>query len=117
MKYPEEHKDFMNFIDENKIPGLIFISGDRHYSELMKLDRENNYPLYEFTCSPLTSFMDASYDKNNPIRVKNTAIKDQNFGRIKVYPKENDWICSIEEFDTEGKLIWKQEIKRSELKQ
>ena len=117
MKYPDEHKDFMNFIDENKIPGLIFISGDRHYSELMKLDRENNYPLYEFTCSPLTSFMDASYDKNNPIRVKNTAIKDQNFGKIKVYQKENDWICSIEEFDTEGKLIWKQEIKRSELKQ
>ncbi len=115
-KYFDESGDFMNFIEKEKIPGIILVSGDRHYSELNKKERQGTYPLYEFTCSPLTSFMDPSYPKNNPLRVEKTAIRDQNYGRIKIFNEGKERICRIEEFDTKGKFIWKYEIKLSELK-
>jgi alkaline phosphatase D len=115
-KYTDENAEFMDFIEKEKISGIVLVSGDRHYSELNKKEREGTYPLYEFTCSPLTSFMDPSYPKNNPLRVENTAIRDQNYGRIKIFTEGKERICRIEEFDTKGKFIWKYEIKLSELK-
>jgi alkaline phosphatase D len=115
-KYFAENGEFMKFIEENKIPGIVLMSGDRHYSELNKKERQGTYPLYEFTCSPLTSFMDPSYPKNNPLRVEKTAIRDQNYGRIKIFNEGVERICRIEEFDTNGKFIWKYDIKLSELK-
>ena len=33
----------------------MFLSGDRHFTELLKVERPGTYPLYEFTSSPLTS--------------------------------------------------------------
>ena len=115
-KYTIENGDFMEFLEKEKINGVVLVSGDRHYSELNKKEREGTYPLYEFTCSPLTSFMDPSYPKNQPLRVEKTAVRDQNYGKIKIYNEGKERICRIEEFDTKGKLIWKYDIKLSELK-
>ena len=115
-KYADENAAFLDFLEKEKISGVVFVSGDRHYSELNKKEREGTYPLYEFTCSPLTSFMDPSYPKNQPLRVENTDIRDQNYGRIKIYNEGKERICRIEEFDTKGKLFWKYDIRLSELK-
>lgn len=115
-KFPDEHAEFMKFLTDNKITGVILVSGDRHYSELNKQERAGTYPLYEFTCSPLTSFMDPTYPKNNPLRVEGTAIRTQNYGRVKVFNAGAERICRLEEFDRKGKLIWIYEIKLSELK-
>jgi alkaline phosphatase D len=115
-KFPKEHGDFMKFLADNNITGVILVSGDRHYSELNKEERPGTYPLYEFTCSPLTSFMDPSYPKNNPLRVEGTAIRTQNYGRVKVFNDGAERVCRLEEFDRKGKLIWKYDLKLSELK-
>ena len=115
-KYVNENEEFTDFIEKEKISGIVLISGDRHYSELNKKEREGTYPLYEFTCSPLTSFMDPSYPKNQALRVEQTAIRDQNYGRIKIFNAGKERICRIEEFDTKGKLFWKYDILLSELK-
>lgn len=115
-KYADENAAFLDFLEKEKISGVVFVSGDRHYSELNKKEREGTYPLYEFTCSPLTSFMDPSYPKNQPLRVEQTAIRDQNYGRIKIFNEGKERICRIEEFDTKGKLFWKHDIRLSELK-
>jgi alkaline phosphatase D len=60
--------------------------------------------------------MDPSYPKNQPLRVEKTDIRDQNYGRIKIYNEGKERICRIEEFDTKGKLIWKYDILLSELR-
>jgi len=53
--YPEERNKLLKMIDAEKIPGIIFLTGDRHFSEITKLEREGNYPLFDFTISPFTS--------------------------------------------------------------
>jgi len=115
-KYRDENADFMEFLEKEKISGVVLVSGDRHYSELNKKERAGTYPLYEFTCSPMTSFMDPSYPKIQPLRVEKTDIRDQNYGRVKIFNEGKERVCRIEEFDTKGKLIWKYDINLSELK-
>ncbi len=42
--FPVEYHDFMNFLEQNHIPGILFLTGDRHHSEVVKLPRKNTLP-------------------------------------------------------------------------
>ncbi len=53
--FPAEYDELMNFLKEYKINGVVFLTGDRHHSEIIKVDRPGTYPLYDITVSPLTS--------------------------------------------------------------
>src|SRR5690606_17316042 len=52
---PEERQLLLDEIARSGIEGVVVLSGDRHHSELMRMEREGAYPLYEFTSSPLTA--------------------------------------------------------------
>ena len=69
--FPAEYDELMNFLTEYNINGVLFLTGDRHHSEIIKVDREGTYPLYDITCSPLTSGTHTfgAAEKNNPYRV------------------------------------------------
>ena len=53
--YKTEKEALLNEITANKIKGVTFISGDRHFTELSMLKRSDAYSLYDWTVSPLTS--------------------------------------------------------------
>mgnify|MGYP006197759891 CR=1 FL=1 len=117
--YPVERKKFLDKLAEQKIPGVIFISGDRHSTNLQKLEREGTYPLYDFTISPLTS---GAYQpteremKESPI-VEGTMVNQmQTFGIMEVSGKRTDRVLKINVFDKEGKKKWDYEIKAKDLR-
>ena len=45
--YPFEYQELMQFLNTQKVNGVLFLTGDRHHSEVIKLPREQSYPLYE----------------------------------------------------------------------
>ncbi|MCB9260579.1 MAG: alkaline phosphatase D family protein [Ignavibacteriales bacterium] len=53
--YVNEREEIFQFIEENKIDGIILLSADRHRSDAWKIERENGYDFYEFTSSKLTN--------------------------------------------------------------
>ncbi|MDG2123060.1 MAG: alkaline phosphatase D family protein, partial [Verrucomicrobiales bacterium] len=53
--FKEERSQIFDFLTENKIPGVLLMSADRHRSDLWKIDRPGTYPLYEFNSSRLTN--------------------------------------------------------------
>ncbi|MBY0426962.1 MAG: alkaline phosphatase family protein, partial [Cytophagales bacterium] len=53
--YPEEREYFLKSLQANNIKGVLFLTGDRHTTDLTKLNRYGTYPLYDLTVSPLTS--------------------------------------------------------------
>ena len=110
-----ERQTLLDFIAKEGITGLIFISGDRHFSELMRLDRPNAYPLYEFTCSPLTSFLDNLKPKKNDHRLPATLVITQNFGRMDFYGPADQRVCRISCYSAYGILMWSQEIYLKDL--
>lgn len=86
-QFPEERAAFVGWLQQYRIPGLVFLSGDRHASELIRRARpayvgRSDYPLVEFTCSPLNSHPAPGDD--NPDRVPGTLVKERNYGVLRV---------------------------------
>ena len=107
--------ELLNFIEKEKISGIIFLSGDRHYGELLKMERKNAYPLYELTSSPLTSIINPGYTKNNQIRLPNTLVLNHNFSKIILNGENEKRKCRMEMFNRDGKLLWYHEVLLSDL--
>ena len=114
-KFPEERQKLLDFISENNITGVIFLSGDRHFAEVMQLERAGKYTIHEITTSPLTSFIDERGSRNS-FRKDGTFIMDTNFARFNLRGKGNDRECLVELFDRHGGIWWTHTIKLSEIR-
>ena len=81
--FPAEYKEMMDFLQEEKINAVVFLTGDRHLSEINKADRSGAYPMYDITSSPLTSGRSKYNDKekDNPARII-SVVGQQNYSRI-----------------------------------
>ncbi len=114
--YGSEKDELLEFLLEEKITGVIFLSGDRHYTELNYYAREDAYPLYEFTCSPITSLANPTGKFKNPYRAKESLYAKQNYGRLSFSGTSDERECRIEVFDYTGFLVWSHVIPLKELK-
>ena len=102
-----------------RIDGLIFLSGDRHFGELLRIDRSGAYPLYEFTSSPLTSRAVAKPDaaeRENPQLVPGTLFGRRQFGLIRVTGPGTDRRVALESYDSAGTLLWRHELRARDLR-
>jgi hypothetical protein len=86
----------------------------------LKRDDLTDYPLYDFTSSPLSagnSRPNKDKEANNPFRVNGTLVLDvKNFGIIEVSGTAKDRKLLLKSIDSTGKEHWKHEISESELK-
>jgi len=114
--YPEEKEKLLKEIEANKIKGVLFLSGDRHFTELSKLERTGTYPLYDWTVSPLTSGTSNSFkDDNNKNQVEGSLFAVNNFGTISFSGNKENRQMKLSLFDKEGKELWKKIILKKEL--
>ncbi len=111
---PVEKEKILKALEANKIEGVIFIEGDIHRSEISKLNRENSYPIYDFTVSPFTAGPSKVYD--NSLRIEKTAYADRNFAKFDVIGKTKERILKCTLFDINGKEIWTYSINENDLK-
>lgn len=118
-QFPAEQRRLLDFIREARVEGVLFLSGDRHYTELIRLKDAQTYPLYDFTSSPLTAGNADPYpvEENNPDRVSGTLVKGiKSFGTIEVAGTRKDRRLIMRAFDSTGKELWKHEISAAELR-
>lgn len=114
--FVEEKKYLLDTIQEEGIEGVLFITGDRHFTELSKVDREGTYPLYDFTISPITSGPSSDRGVINKYRVEGSYYTERNFAKFDFSGSIGNRILKCEIFDANGNSIWVKEIKESELK-
>ncbi|HEY6063757.1 MAG TPA: alkaline phosphatase D family protein [Chitinophagaceae bacterium] len=115
--FPVEYDELMNFIKDYKINGVLFLTGDRHHSEIIKLERPGTYSLYDITVSPLTSGTHtfAGPEKNNPYRVLGIDEK-QNYAKFSFSGKLGDRNLTVNFFGIKGDKLGEWSIKEKELK-
>jgi alkaline phosphatase D len=115
--FPVEYDELMSFINEYKIPGIIFLTGDRHHSEIIKIDRPGTYPLYDITVSPLTSngYPFSAPEKNNPYRVTGFDLK-QNYAKFSFSGKMGDRKMTVEFLGLKGEPLAQWSINEKNLK-
>jgi alkaline phosphatase D len=117
--FAAERRAFADWLITQKIEGVVFVSGDRHFSELLKIERPNAYPLHEFTSSPLTSRPQARLDKadrDNPDVVPGTQVAKRQFGLIRVTGPGDDRRIAFESYDGAGALLWRRELRANDLR-
>lgn len=117
--FPNEYNELLDFIAVEKINGVLFLSGDRHFSEIISIqNRKQKYPLYDITVSSLTATSDKprGKEKRNPNRVKNSLILDHNFAQFFIKKTESDNELTVKFFDSMGKLLNQWSVKSSTLR-
>jgi alkaline phosphatase D len=81
--FPNARKRLLNLIVNTKPNNLMVLSGDRHMSEVSKMDLQGlPYPLYDFTSSGLTHTRTSDKEPNK-FRVGDMMVK-KNFGLLKI---------------------------------
>lgn len=87
--FPLERKRLYDLIARTKAKGVVFISGDVHFSEISR-STEGPYPLYDFTSSGLTNSSPGWASAVNPHRVSTIAYAEPTFGLIEI-----DWKAAV----------------------
>ena len=117
--YREEWNELMDWLNNNDVNSIIFLSGDRHFTELLKSERANNYPLYDLTCSPLTSGPSSKISEaemKNPLRVTGTLVLGKrNFTVVDVTGPSKARVLTFENRDKDGTVLWSHKIESSQL--
>lgn len=110
--YPEERQKIIDLIEKEGIKNVVFLNGDRHKTELTKMELANGNVLYDYTCSPLSSKAYNSSDEGNTLRVEGTHVSTQNFGIIELEGPFKERQLLLKNYDANGKLMWEHKIKR-----
>jgi len=115
--FPSEYQELMDFLTDHKINGVLFLTGDRHHSEIIKVERPGTYPLYDITVSPLTSgtHVFGAAEKNNPYRVFGLD-QHQNYGRFNFSGPRGSRKLMVEFLGVKGEKLGEWAITENELK-
>jgi alkaline phosphatase D len=116
--FPNEQRELIGMIRAARIEGVVFLSGDRHHTELLRRVEPGLYPLYEFTSSPLTAGLSHVKDEaDNPLRVAGTWVFDtHSFGLLEVAGPKADRRMTMRAVAADGKELWRHELAASELR-
>ncbi len=114
--FQEEQEKLLSAIKKEGISGVIFLTGDRHFSEITKMEREGTYPLYDFTLSTMSAGPSKPDPSKNFWRVPGTLITERNFGVFKITGPKNDRVLNCKVFNKDGVELWSYDINANSLK-
>jgi alkaline phosphatase D len=112
-----EYNELTDFLKQHNVSGVMFLTGDRHHTEIIKVDREGTYPLYDITVSPLTSGTHKfnGPEANNPYRVLGIDQK-QNYGRFSFSGPKGDRKMKLEFLGIKGDKLGEWSISEKDLR-
>jgi alkaline phosphatase D len=116
-KYSYEFHQLTDFLNRTKLKGILFLTGDRHHSEIIKTEREGNYDLFDITVSPFTSGVAKvkGIEINNQYRVAGSLVEERNYAKIGVEGKKNERILKVLFRGVDGKDLYSWSISEKQL--
>lgn len=106
--YNRERRALLDSLRHYAIPGVVLLTGDRHYTELSRLKRRQAPALYELTVSPFTA--GPAKPRTNRYRVRGTAVSEANFATLTVAGAT----LTMRVFNAAGRPIWEKTIRPDE---
>jgi alkaline phosphatase D len=116
-EFPTERTELLDFIRDQRVEGVLFLSGDRHRTELIRVDHPGTYPLYDFTSSPLTAgtATPRGAEVDNPHRVAGTQLTEHSFAQLRFEGTPGARRVRLQAYDKTGTLKWEQVIAQGDL--
>lgn len=110
---PEEREELLRRLTEENIRNVIFLSGDRHFTELSSMQLANGATVYDLTCSPLTSSAYVPKETNDQ-RVEGTLLAERNFAELSFSGPKAERTLTLTVYDAAGQQRWQRIIKREQ---
>ncbi len=108
--YAKERQEIIDFIDKHKIKNVIFLTGDRHHSEVTKVVTPGGTVIYDITSSALTS---TTYDHSkepNTLRVPGSIFGVNNFAVLTISGERKNRKLNLRFVGADGKELYKYEF-------
>ena len=102
--YSDERTYLLEEIEANNIQNVVFLTGDKHYSEISKLINRRDNVIYEITSSALTSAPNTR-EIINRFRVPGTHIQQRNFAVLNVTSGSNARQIEVVFYDSNGQVL------------
>jgi len=115
--YPSERESFLKWLEDEAIPGVMFLSGDRHHSVLMHSLGKKGYAFWELTCSPLTAGTYPAHERdlNNPMTQAGTLVTQRNFCAIRVEGSTKERRLRLQVRASDGAVLWERVLEQNML--
>lgn len=113
---PGERREILDRIAAEDIPGVVFLTGDRHHSVLLKMDRRGEYALYDWTVSPLTAGAGSPQEGEGQYRVEGSLFTERNFGRVEITGPRDDRVATLILHDSNGAERFRYTIRANDLR-
>ncbi len=109
--FREERKEIFDFLANNKISGVVLISGDRHRTDIRKIERPNGYTLYDWQNCQLTNVHTAPLEGGSIFEYNAKNI----FGIVKFDTRATDPKVTFEPMSIDNEKLYSQVLSLSEL--
>jgi len=100
---PREKVRMLDLLKRTRANGVLFISGDRHWAELSRLDRLGDYPFHDLTSSALTEPHKRGTPTPNRFR-EGPTYHDTNVGLITIDWSRRPPAVLLQLFDVTGSV-------------
>ncbi|MEL6356450.1 MAG: alkaline phosphatase D family protein, partial [Bacteroidota bacterium] len=107
---PKERAYLLRRIEEEGIKNVVFLTGDRHHTELSALELDNGETVYDVTISSLTAGTGRNREEVNDNRVPETLTVQHNFGILEFSGDRVDRKLVIKVYDKDGELLWERSL-------
>jgi alkaline phosphatase D len=114
---PAERDYLLSAIQQEGIAGVIFLTGDRHHTEMSRWQPPGGLPIYDLTVSPFTSGTYPGDGDANKLLVPGSEYVGHNFATLEVSGPRLNRRLLITVKDVAGKLVWQQALQSTELQQ
>jgi alkaline phosphatase D len=111
---PQERQAILDRIDAEGIRNVIFLTGDRHFSELSHLVLPSGLSVYDLTVSPLTSGAYATPQETNNLQVLGTRVTERNYGVLRFTGPRKERKLTMAIHASDGRLLWERTIQAQE---
>jgi phosphodiesterase/alkaline phosphatase D-like protein len=112
---PHEKERMVKLLASTRANGVLFISGDRHWTELSRMDGPSGYPLFDLTASAMTVPHPRGTPTPNKYRAVPTTYHDVNAGHLHIDWAQADPVLTLKIVDFNGATRIEQKIRLSDL--
>ncbi len=103
--YGHERRALLDSLDKYNIKGVVFLTGDRHFSEISRMQTQDGDIFYDITTSPFTSSPSSSYqNETNHLLIPGSIVDGRNYALISVTGPLKHRVCRVQFKDANGKV-------------
>lgn len=107
--YEEERTYLFKRIEEENLKNVIFLTGDKHYSEASKIINNNGDEVYEFSFSTLTAKVNTR-DFINYNQIEGSLVQKRNFGLLEFTGPKDNRKLKVNVYDSFGNIQWSKSL-------